>query len=289
MQHPTPIVFLPKGGLGNQLIQCAYLSFLADQFDEQPEILVSRYFYHHWLNITLRWQSRDLCLAALQFLGHPWRQTNIFRLLAYWPRIRLLPDLHDLESGSETFLHPPRSTALILFGYCHHPVVFNKSNKFWNNLATSLSLETNDRHDSVIACHFRFGDYLTKRNRAIYAAQSVSEVLQRCLDRYAASYPNTKISVFTDDPARFMDTCPYNLLKYVAIQKPRSAFEDFMRLASHHIIFASNSTFSLAAGRVSSLLFGQPSTILPSAWFVDPIYNASELAKWSRLDYLLDD
>ena len=289
MQPPAPILFLPKGGLGNQLIQCAHLALLADLFEEKRELLVSSLFYQPWLNRSLRWQPRNLCRPVLEYVGCPLRETSIIPLLRYWPRIRLLYDLTHHSIDSAIFSHRFRATMFIASGYCHHPLVFDKSNMYWKNMADSLSSRIADRGKHVFACHFRFGDYLTTKNRAIYASQSVSEVLQRCLDRCDVTHNNMKISVFTDDPARFTNLCPTHLAKYIQLHSPRSAFEDFISLAAHQIIFASNSTFSLAAGRISSLLYGKASTILPPTWFVDPRRNASELAKWSRLDYIIKD
>jgi hypothetical protein len=65
-----------------------------------------------------------------------------------------------------------------------------------------------------------------------------------------------------------------------------SADDDFLLLASHRHIVASNSSFSFCAGRLAATLWGDKTPLLrPDHWFNDPIQDARQDAEWRACSF----
>jgi hypothetical protein len=109
------------------------------------------------------------------------------------------------------------------------------------------------------AVHLRFGDY-TKRPE--YSVVNYHDLLDLASD----TYPNTKISIFSDDnnlAAEYIQLHPN--CTNMQIHREFDEINSFVNLAKHSTIFCVNSTFSLTAA-----LVGPSNTLyLPKLWKKD--------------------
>lgn len=95
-----------------------------------------------------------------------------------------------------------------------------------------------------------------------------------------------KVEIFTDEPAFVAHQLESQYHPHVNIRSSKDPIKDLITLASYRLIWASNSTFSLCAGRISSLIHNTQTLVLPPRWFVADHINNTEMNKWRVLDFV---
>lgn len=288
---PTLELFL-QGGFGNQLIQQAYACALAERTGSSLRLnplLLSR-AWAQWRQVTHRsrvpWPlpgGRDVS---------PWPRQWLHFLRLQWRLRRGSGVLHDGIGDDQalSLLRDQRSPSwLPLLGYfqCHQAFAV-EAQAFWQALAQHLQSQhrLQPRPLDQVVMHVRLGDYLLPQNQQLYALASVEQQLERAFSWRKQLGSQHPLHVITDDPSGFERLCPpgwRSELRLIAGANPQL---DFMELIRHRRIVASNSTFSLCAGQLSSLLWREPRPILlPRRWYRDPERDAAQQQEWRQLKF----
>jgi len=290
----TTLELFLQGGLGNQLIQRAYAQSLVERSGVRLRInpfLLSP----GWA--ALRRVSYRPLIPWMNSAGQelrPW-----LRQAAHWLRYYLARQLgmalHDGIPDEQvlTLLSAAQASGWFpLLGYVQRAQAFGSAaNGFWSGLAEGLrhrhQLRPFPNHH--VALHVRLGDYLLPQNQRLYAPLAIDQQLRDGLawrERLGGTDP---LRVITDDPASFHQLCPDAHRAEVLVMASSDPQADFLSLARHRHIVASNSTFSLCAGKLASMLWGDAgTTLLPRHWYREPSRDAVQQQEWSQLGFVLD-
>jgi hypothetical protein len=267
-----------QGGLGNQLIQCAYASSLSRRANlpitVNPVLLSRTWALLRRISYRRRSYFVDLLLearhgTAVQFLS---------LLLLKLPLSRASACFDDLCDAQTLQLIRKTQSSVFLFGYFQRRQAFDSSSRhFWSVLADCLlqqQLVVDPFPHGQIALHVRLGDYLLPENKRLFVHQPLEQLLQLAFSWSRRMGGSSLIHIITDDPATLRDQLSPEWSCKTTILEGGSAEADFLLLARHRHIVASNSTFSLCAGRLSAELWGFPKTTLrPTRWYVDESLN----------------
>ena len=290
----TTLELFLQGGLGNQLIQRAYAHSLVERSGVRLRInpfllspgwaALRRVSYRP----PIPWMSR-----AGQEL-RPWLRQASHWLRFYVARHRGMA-LHDGIPDEQVLAllstaHAPGWFPLL--GYVQRAQAFGSAaSGFWSGLADQLRHQHQLRPfpKEHVALHVRLGDYLLPQNQRLYAPLAIEQQLLAALawrERLGGIEP---LRVITDDPASFSQLCPDAHRSEVRVMASSDPQADFLALASHRHIVASNSTFSLCAGKLASVLWGVAgTTLLPRHWYREPLRDAVQQQEWSQLGFVVD-
>ena len=277
----TLLVLLPQGGLGNQLIQYGYAQSLASRVQvavQVNQILLGATWAH----------IRGVSFRPLS----PW-------LKSFWPMLQgrhrrgldlMLSKLgrlqnHLLQEGwndgqiIQTIETAPREHRLWMLGYYQRQQAFSDdANPLWRHVADQLQAKQglSPHPPGRVAVHVRLGDYLLPTNQRLFALLPVHELVTNALNWREQLGGDEPVSIFTDSPdllaAQLEQSCTNAQRHQLQIESHGSAQEDFRALLQYRHIVASNSTFSLCAGKFSSLLWGNShgaTLLLPPRWYAN--------------------
>lgn len=287
----APICLILRGGLGNQLLQLAYVHHITNLSKRKHRLYYSQLLFDGLWSIirqnTVRRVLSSVPLAA-GFTQYNPSMKSVFRNLPRLTSLRLLT-----ESGTALDHLAAIDTLRILpifLGYFHRSECFSPFTKsFWLHIYEVLRLShpATPFRTNKIAIHIRLGDYLNKKNSKIYSLISVNDQVTRCLSHPQCDITDAKVDIFTDEPEFIAHQLYKHYRPFVNIRSTKDPIEDLMTLASYQQIWASNSTFSLCAGRISSLIHNKQTLVLPPRWFVSDSMNNIEMNKWRILDFVL--
>ena len=269
-----------QGGLGNQLIQCAYASSLSHRA-KLPLIVNSTLLSRAWTllrGISYRPRSQYVDLPFLIKPGLVYQLLSFILLVLPLYRANIISD--DCNDTQALRLIKHQQTSVRLIGYFQRCQAFEASSShFWRALADRLvqhRLVDDPFPHGQIALHVRLGDYLLPDNKLLFAQQPIQHLLQLAFSWSRCIAGCSLIHIITDDPSTLRCSIPSEWLPRIKILMGGSAEADFLLLARHRHIVASNSTFSLCAGRLSAELWGVPQTTLrPTRWYVDNTLNSA--------------
>ena len=283
-----------QGGLGNQLIQQAYAESLVCRTGASLRL--------NPLMLSPGW-------AALRRVTHRrrahWRGVDGVEI-GFWPRqwlhwLRFYlarhrgHALHDgiADAQALALLSAAKATRWIpLVGYVQRAQAFGPAAAgFWAHVAALLKTEHRLRPypGDQVALHVRLGDYLLPQNQRLYAPLAIEQQLKAALAWREQLGGRTPLRVITDDPAGFSRLCPDALQGEFFLSVSRDPQADFLTLACHRRIVASNSTFSLCAGKLAAMLWGDVgTTLLPRHWYREPSRDALQQQEWRQLDFVVD-
>ena len=283
-----------QGGIGNQLIQCAYAVSLVRRTDVRlrlnPFLLSPVWALFH--RVTYR--------PRIPWLGCDFPETQT------WPR-QCLHWLNSIISykrglvlhdgiGDEQAIKLLRTYKLTrwfpLFGYFQRAQALGpESDGFWVPLAERLRQHYLLRPSppAQVAVHVRLGDYLLPHNQLIYAPLAIDHQLSAALAWRERLGGTKRLQVFTDDPLAFIRLCPDAFRDEITITASSEPQMDFLALACYRHIVTSNSTFSLCASKLSATLWGEARTALvPRHWYVDCASDALQQQELSQLQFVFD-
>jgi hypothetical protein len=275
------LVLLPQGGLGNQLIQFGYGQSLASRSGASVQV--------NPVLLGASWaRLRGVSFRPLS----PW-------LAGYWPevqgrRFRCLDLLQSklsrlqgrvlVEGSNDADLMDALAAAhghrrFWMLGYYQRRQAFSADAlPLWRHVATKLMPDSgfSPHPQGQVALHVRLGDYLLPQNQRLFAQLPVQDLVARALRWREQLRGRSPISLFTDSPAlltaQLEQHCSSGQRSVLKIQSHASATADFLAMLRYRHIVASNSTFSLCAGQLSWLLWGDssgPSLLLPPRWYRD--------------------
>jgi len=289
-ESKAPICLFLRGGLGNQLLQFAYIHYLANASKRRYSLYYSQPLLDNiWSILRYNTVRKIVPLVGLaaNFSKYDPTWQSVLRILPSISCLRLLT-----ESGTViehmTVLDSQRTIPVFL-GYFHRTECFSPStHSFWLKIYEVFrsSYPMTPCTTNNTAMHIRLGDYLNKKNSHIYSAFSINDQVSRCLSYCPYQTADRKVDIFTDDPAFVAHQLERQYHPYINIRSPKDPIEDLITLASYRLIWASNSTFSLCAGRISSLIHNTQTLVLPRRWFVSDSRNSIEMNKWRALDFV---
>jgi len=283
-----------QGGLGNQLIQHAYAVSLMRRTDARlrlnPLLLSPGWALFHRATIRPR----------TPWLAGYCPETRLWpRQCLQWMRFRSAYKrglaLHD-GMGDEQIVALLRAdncpSWLPLLGYFQRAQALgSEADEFWCVAAERLREQHLLRSYPAgqVAVHIRLGDYLLPQNQLIYASQAIDQQLSAALSWRERLGGTQSLQVITDDPLTFRRLCPDAYRQEVNLVASSDTQTDFLTLACHRHIVTSNSTFSLCASKLASMLWGQTRTALVARyWFVDCSLDSLQQQEWMQLQFVVD-
>jgi hypothetical protein len=225
------------GGFGNQLFQLNFANYL------RKKAGVSQVVVNQALNkIKAQLNSGDLVLEGSGNGSHRLKSLFVYcvyRFMFKFPKIPILKPQTDL-----TFVDNSHKECTMI-GYWQNTVYCDKEFS-----RSCLNFELPEVRENVIAIHVRGGDYLTKKNKKLYANLD-SEFYERALRAISSLLlEDYKVEVVTNDIEYAIEVIDpifrYKKNKIDYINK--SLEEDFKLLASAEFLLSSNSTFCWWAG-----------------------------------------
>ena len=271
-----------QGGLGNQIIQCAYASSVAARTGSSIALnnLFLSVAWARIRRITYRKPSQ-----IIDFL--PVRKVNIFLQLLdlFSLKVSLISNRACVDGMSDAQIlrkANQQPNKLFLLGYFQRQEAFQHvvPHDFWSCLAKHVRQSIpglKPFSNGQVVVHVRLGDYLVPENQKLFASQSLDLSLVRA-DSWMRRLGNLSplIHVVTDDARTLRTQIPRFWQEKILILEGGSPEADFILLARHKHIVAANSTFSLCAGRLSSELWGPSSvTLRPDRWYVEDSLDRS--------------
>jgi hypothetical protein len=290
----TTLELFLQGGVGNQLIQQAYAESLVSHSDVRlrlnPVLLSPAWAALR--GVTFRQHSGWLGGDASE--TRPWLR-QWFQLCRFYlarPRGLVVHEgLSDDQVQALLTTDPPPGW-LPLLGYFQRAKAFGPAAEgFWVRLAERLRHEHQLRPhpEGQVALHVRLGDYLLPQNQRLYATAAIEQQLHAALTWRERLGGQAPLQVVTDDPVVFRRLCPEAYRGTVRLLASRDPQEDFLALCCHRRIVASNSTFSLCAGKIASILWGEAQTILlPRHWYREPSRDGHQQQEWGQLTFVVD-
>ena len=280
--------------MGNQLIQQAYAHSLAWRSGASLRLnpLLLSPGWAALRRVTYR--SCNPLLAADFSETLPWQSQWLHLLRFYLARHRGLA-LHDgiTDDQALTFLNAAKPSGwLPLLGYVQRAQAFGPaSDGFWIRVAELLhnQYRLKPYPSDQVALHVRFGDYLLPQNQLLFAPLVIRQQLEAALVWREQLGGRDSLQVVTDDPLTFSRRCPEIYRGDVYLSTSSNALDDFLTLVRHRRIVASNSTFSLCAGKLAASLWGDVgTTMLPQRWYRDSSRDVLQQQEWRQLQFVVD-
>jgi len=270
--HSSPI-FLVQGGLGNQLIQAAMLSFVANS--DLTNIRINDHLLNSRIRIIRKVTRRTLSpLLQPNYVCIPQRLLLTARLAA-----RL--NLFGKKLYSDSINNISLANQRIFTGDGIHPFAFSEAtNMYWTNVVERLDAlcSMNPVHlPDYVAIHVRKGDY-TKRsvqlNTGLYPLPD--SYYKRALDLLARVSPISfhRVKIFTDSPNE-CSALASSLCLPSEIVCSSSPEQDLFQISHAKLLILSNSTFSILGAHLASIRDKTSISVAPHEWFSTPRYNGT--------------
>ena len=275
------LVLLPQGGLGNQLIQFGYAQSLASRSGAAVQVnpVLLGASWARLRGVSFRPLSPWLVRYWPELQGRIRRSLDLLLSKGYRLRGRMLGEACSDANLLDALAGAPGHRRFWMLGYYQRRQAFSADAlPLWRHVATRLMATSglSPHPKGQVALHVRLGDYLLPQNQRLFAQLPVQDLVARALSWRNQLGGGNPISMFTDSPAlltaQLEQHCSSGQRAELAIQSHPSAEADFLALLRYRHIVASNSTFSLCAGQLSWLLWGEssgPSLLLPPRWYAD--------------------
>ena len=289
----TTLELFLQGGTGNQLIQRAYAESLVRDSGALLRVnpLLLSPAWAALRGVTFRQRSAWLMDNIPETRPWPRQCLNLIRLCVARQRALVVHDgLSDVQV--ETLVGIASAPIWVpLLGYFQRAQAFGAaSDRFWIRLAERLRSEHQLRPYPAdqVALHVRLGDYLLPQNRRLFASLSIEQQLQAGLIWRERMGGQSPLHVITDDPLAFISLCPEAYQSSVRLMSSGDSRKDFLTLCCHRLIVATNSTFSLCAGKIAAMLWGNSqTTLLPSRWYSEQSRDNRQQSEWEQLSFLV--
>jgi hypothetical protein len=275
------LVLLPQGGLGNQLIQYGYAQSLATRSSAVVQVnpVLMGASWARLRGVSFRPLSPWLAGYWPLMHGRPRRGLDLVLSKACRLQGRLLGEACNDADLVAALASAPLHRRFWMLGYYQRRQAFSADAlPLWRHVASRLLAMPglSPHSEGEVALHVRLGDYLLPQNQRLFALLTVQDLVARALSWRHQLGGCCPISLFTDSPAllaaQLEQFCTTRQRAQLQIQSRASAEADFLALIQYRHIVASNSTFSLCAGQLSWLLWGDssgPTLLLPPRWYVD--------------------
>jgi hypothetical protein len=295
------LTILPQGGLGNQLIQYGYAQSLASRTGAVIEVnpILMSAAWARLRRVSFRPLSSWLSgywpeLQGRRRYGFDLLQSKVSKLKG-----RLLNDSYVDEQLINILATAPSQHRYWMLGYYQRCQAFSpEALPLWRQVSNMLLATHNltPHPQGRIAMHVRLGDYLQRKNQKLFASLSLKSQVMRALswrDQLGSQGP---IALFSDSPtlltAQLHQICTAQQRLQLKIHANINAESDFIAMVRHRHIVASNSTFSLCAGKLSQLLWETPqgqSLLLPESWYKNTAQNKVQMQELENCSFTVKD
>lgn len=282
------LVLYPQGGVGNQIIQTAYVYSLALDTGK-----------------TFSFNPALLSKALSRIRGVTYRQECLF--LSEYGRISskvgpiggilqlklarlagsLLTDRTSHRRITERLEVLHENQKILFYGYFQRRQAFEGSSaSFWKQLSRRVAGKHSSRFGDCVGIHVRMGDYLQAGSGGMYEICDPVSLVSRGLLLRSELGLRKPLNIFTDSPALFKEVVGPNLLGECNLMIGKSDIEEFCFLSGHRFIIGSNSTFSLCAIRLAHEIWrGHSHGIIPRRWYKDEYKNNEIMKEISSSSY----
>ena len=290
----TQLELFLQGGLGNQLIQLAYADSLQVRTGSRVRInpVLLHPIWSRLRSISRRERCWPWASTLSEAAGLPSQALGLVRL--YSSRLQKGP-LTDRFSDAELLQKITASPAdgwHGLLGYFQrYQALGSPAQRFWSHLKQQLlqrySLKPFLR--GHVAAHIRLGDYTTQSNRKVYAALPIGTQISTAMRWRDELGGNAKVDLITDDPRQLETLIPSAIKSQCRVLDNQGENLDFATLCSYQSIVTSNSTYSLVAAKLASVLWGKALTAqLPDSWYQQKQRNQAQILEWRQLSFVSD-
>ena len=297
IKQMTDLEIFLQGGLGNQLIQGAYcFNHLCGHSDRR--VIVNPILLRRPVSLLRRVTHRRL---------HPFYTSEQFKQLQNATCV-LRSSFRSLIHGlmSPCFINDQKSDGMVenqltdigrdrcvaVMGYFHRASAFShQTNVFWESVAAWLKARhtLSVKEPSRVAAHIRLGDYTTQSNRKVYAALPIGTQISTAMRWRDELGGDAKVDLITDDPRQLETLIPSAIKSQCRVLDNQGENLDFATLCSYQSIVTSNSTYSLVAANLASVLWGKALTAqLPDSWYQQKQRNQAQILEWRQLSFVSD-
>ena len=284
------VILVPQGGLGNQLIQYSYAQSLASRTGinliVNPVLMEAA--WAHLRRISLRSLSPWLIDYYPSLCGG-WRcfLDLLHSKAARWQG-RVLGDTFGDDALMTAIVQASNGQRLWMLGYYQRCQAFSvDALPLWEHVIARIQQDyvLFPYPEGKVVVHIRLGDYLLPRNRRLFALSPLRDILARGVLWRNRLGGDGKVDIISDDPIKVLSYINHLFgaqeREQFRVRCHGSEMADFIELSRYRHIVASNSTFSLCAGHLSWLMWGEalsnPPLLLPLRWYVDDTLNAKQM------------
>ncbi len=283
MTHQT-IILQVQGGMGNQMIQYAFLQAHHSKVKGCKVIINPIMTSKAWARVR---GVSHRPLSKLLHSHYPIIQSRR-RQIFDWMQSKRPPQGHTILNDQDQDI-PSEAHVIHCSGYFQrHQSFSTASDPVWRTILNSITKtepKDNDLYPTgKVALHHRLGDYLWRENRRLFAQISLKERVEKALNWRESLGSHEPIAIFTDSPNVLQEHMNEELsaveINECIITAGTSALEDFKQLSRHRHVVAGCSTFSLCAGRVAwerqkskKTVQVEPTLQLPLKWYQDEKNN----------------
>lgn len=279
-----------QGGLGNQLIQAAAARCLSSEFPTTTKLNLFKLgsLYSRLTSTTPR--------ALNSFLAHSkvFRSTHFLSsLIDYLTFLFLLRLRSSSVIGDHNFLDQlsisscHHRSALYLSGYFHFSQVFTNPNALtlWKEISLNLCRYQLPSTFPYVCVHMRTTDYLSKINQSLFSRLDYADIIIRAFQTASSFVPSLPVYVVTDSIEMSTAILPENLLGSVKLISV-SPISDLSTLSSSQYLYMANSSFSLCAARLGSIINPSQISYAPPIWYLDPDLNLAQFNMLQALPFI---
>ena len=279
------------GGLGNQLIQYAYVKALA--IDLGADMIINPLFMSKRFARSTKITHRDL--AKPIFPKSDIRdsdlllQASLIRLAVSRLKKKVFTDACEHSAIADEIFGSSQDAWHPFTGYFQRAEAFNSTAFLvWKQLAKMLliSYEIKQANPNRVVAHIRLGDYLLPENQSLFCQLSYNDLAISAIEWQSSIADNIKPLIVSDQPDLLQKLLSAELQQELEIHHSKfcDPMDDLILIASHSNIQASNSTFGLIAGIFSSVLWDQKKPLrLPYHWYNDTEKNTVHYEEMSQI------
>ena len=272
-------IIMFQGGLGNQLFEYVYYSFLKRRY---PQEKIYGFYYNRWLKAhngleISKWF--DVKLPPSTCFSHI-LSLFLFYLARVFYKLNITPNFinYKFERNDDALFQEGFWQDNLFMQEVGTPVFLSD---FTVNDYNKELLKKIDDTESV-SIHIRRGDYLSPKNQAIFGNICTEEYYSHCIAYIKNKYENPTFFVFSNDMEyakrlfKEKDECVF-----VEGNKGASSFFDMYLMAHCKNMILANSTFSSWAAYLNK----RANVIMsPSRWVNKGIVPNINLDDWVLVD-----
>jgi hypothetical protein len=279
-----------QGGLGNQLIQAAASRCLCSDTGSSTVLNLFKLgpVYYSFNSVTPR-QPSNLLLRSRFFRSCSILPSFIdYILLFCLLRFRPSQVVNDHSFTNHLGIASrPLKDPLFISGFFHFSQAFThpRSLPFWKEISSNLLQFFPPPVSPFVSVHMRTTDYFASPNQSLFCSLDYTSIVSRALHTASSFSPPLPVCVVTDSIEMASKILSESQLRAVTLisSSPES---DLALLSSSQYLYMANSSFSLCAARLASLLNPSHISFSPTTWYLKPDLNLTQITMLKALPFV---
>lgn len=275
------------GGLGNQMFQISFYSYLAKKIDVEFEIDVSSfkgYRLHQGFEVS---RVFDIKLIESTLCEHKCFNEKLYKLQKKIFGKNSYIGRNHFQEEDLPYLLEEGISDFYLEGYFQNFLYTNRElfifkNQELTEVENKIFMTKQDDRQ-LVSIHVRGGDFLDARNKSMYSNICDSSYYKSALKLFDED--KYRFLLFTDDKVYASSLLPENSYDVIDWNYGMNSYRDMylMSLCHHHII--SNSTFSWWGAFLSTNRMVEKKVIAPFVWnnLNNSLFNDVIPSHWIKL------